>query len=53
MVRFTSFQFHKGTIRTNKTSGKITAVAKFQFHKGTIRTTEKSPTLSANSISIP
>ena len=35
---FTSFQFHKGTIRTEKPGSEPEARIKFQFHKGTIRT---------------
>ena len=36
--QITSFQFHKGTIRTADTSGTQVAPDIFQFHKGTIRT---------------
>ena len=34
----TSFQFHKGTIRTPAESNVSAVVVIFQFHKGTIRT---------------
>ena len=33
-----TFQFHKGTIRTEKIRRVKEAIEKFQFHKGTIRT---------------
>ena len=33
-----SFQFHKGTIRTNRPNNNTAAQRVFQFHKGTIRT---------------
>ena len=32
------FQFHKGTIRTDKLYRLSIAAGEFQFHKGTIRT---------------
>ena len=35
---YTSFQFHKGTIRTIMTSLASSMNSIFQFHKGTIRT---------------
>ena len=37
-VDTSSFQFHKGTIRTKCRSPSSIISAKFQFHKGTIRT---------------
>ena len=32
------FQFHKGTIRTKRTTTFRQSLSEFQFHKGTIRT---------------
>ncbi len=34
----TSFQFHKGTIRTPHCPKDYSLLPRFQFHKGTIRT---------------
>ena len=36
--RCSSFQFHKGTIRTDDTWNERNGDLPFQFHKGTIRT---------------
>ena len=33
-----SFQFHKGTIKTQQRSSYFCSTALFQFHKGTIKT---------------
>ena len=35
---FLSFQFHKGTIKTNLPMYQIACNPEFQFHKGTIKT---------------
>ena len=35
-----TFQFHKGTIKTNVVNAASNAVRAFQFHKGTIKTVE-------------
>ena len=34
----TSFQFHKGTIKTSASVNPVAAPSAFQFHKGTIKT---------------
>ena len=39
----TLFQFHKGTIRTDKTHRHMFTTNLFQFHKGTIRTVLTEP----------
>ena len=40
MTRFCllTFQFHKGSIRTNQSIKEVTESDMFQFHKGSIRT---------------
>ena len=37
-IQQSSFQFHKGTIRTQETTTIVIVNLVFQFHKGTIRT---------------
>ena len=39
MVSGQSFQFHKGTIKTEQTINNMVSGQSFQFHKGTIKTT--------------
>ena len=39
-LRNSSFQFHKGTIKTDSGSTTPTTARRFQFHKGTIKTPE-------------
>ena len=48
-----SFQFHKGTIRTEELSPLLAEFVKFQFHKGTIRTSQGRCHRASLHISIP
>ena len=47
------FQFHKGTIRTQRCIAEEPFTNEFQFHKGTIRTTTHRPRRIYKPISIP
>ena len=49
----TTFQFHKGTIRTNQGQSIIDFCHVFQFHKGTIRTLVSAQVRKRIYISIP
>ena len=55
LASFTSstFQFHKGTIRTNTAPGIAGDISRFQFHKGTIRTDVECNENGRMEISIP
>ena len=48
-----TFQFHKGTIRTNRNRPTVFLFRLFQFHKGTIRTRQLRSRECVNVISIP
>ena len=48
LLRSRSFQFHKGTIKTQKSSCRQSLHSAFQFHKGTIKTEVLRPLLSAS-----
>ena len=48
-----AFQFHKGTIKTEKSLTRCAILTIFQFHKGTIKTKPLRELLSAFPISIP
>ena len=56
MTSLPKFQFHKGTIRTNRLKNSIFDLSIFQFHKGTIRTikarNENGRLLHFNSIKV-
>ena len=49
----TTFQFHKGTIRTGSTVRYKSFDVEFQFHKGTIRTSLAATFFTCSGISIP
>ena len=38
LYTFNSFQFHKGTIKTDSPLSRSLVIGQFQFHKGTIKT---------------
>ena len=52
-VYLSTFQFHKGTIRTVVSLSQNEDVYTFQFHKGTIRTFNERMVDKMNDISIP
>ena len=47
------FQFHKGTIKTDKLYRLMSSAKEFQFHKGTIKTTHQHDSKIIPTISIP
>ena len=49
-VVISSFQFHKGTIRTAVNRLMYDNVFRFQFHKGTIRTARATDQFSSESL---
>ena len=49
----TRFQFHKGTIKTQKLVNEGIIKERFQFHKGTIKTCVKAVASALFDISIP
>ena len=50
MIGHNIFQFHKGTIRTNKRNRNALIQLSFQFHKGTIRTILSTVTVNLHSL---
>ena len=55
MIAFShsSFQFHKGTIKTIHQTKSLLISLLFQFHKGTIKTDVPIPVAELVNISIP
>ena len=49
----TSFQFHKGTIKTRQRFTHHPVAPRFQFHKGTIKTITDALDANGYTISIP